>query len=33
MFSIKSNYLCSSILGEIKYEYNNKLFILPKITC
>ena len=32
-FSKKTNQLCSSILGEIKYEYNNKPFILPKITC
>ena len=31
--SKKTNKICYKMLGDIKYEYNNKPYILPKITC
>jgi len=30
--SRKNNKICFNVLGDIQYEYNNKPFILPKIT-
>jgi DNA modification methylase len=30
---LRKNKICPNILGDIKYEYNNATYELPKITC